>query len=206
MGYLYARVDRSPLRSVQLAIALLTVLLAVTISVFLLQFRKQASVISRTTIELEEKRQELVRLERLALAGQLSANILHDLKKPVLNIKSELEEFDADGQQQAPLAEVVQRMREQVGVFLSILREGNLERFVRGEGETEWLSINEGHREKFGPCPLRTGSRSTQVATLSRFTTGFWGTSAAGPSLLELNPERLSGNEWKRDSHDSHSS
>ncbi|AXA36373.1 MAG: hypothetical protein D6691_02520 [Candidatus Hydrogenedentota bacterium] len=143
LGYLYARVDRSPLRSVQLAIALLTVLLAVTISVFLLQFRKQASVISRTTIELEEKRQELVRLERLALAGQLSANILHDLKKPVLNIKSELEEFDADGQQQAPLAEVVQRMREQVGVFLSILREGNLERFVRGEGETEWLSINE---------------------------------------------------------------
>jgi signal transduction histidine kinase len=146
LGNLYVRLETGTLNTVRLAIALLSGLLAGALMLFLLQFRRQEIVISKTTVELEQKRRELIRLERLALAGQLSANVFHDLKKPVLNIKNELEELrDSLAKTGEPLdfSQADKRILEQVNLFFSILRESNLERFVRAEDEREFIDLNE---------------------------------------------------------------
>ncbi len=140
MGRLYVRMNGDALRPVRQAIAFLSALLVGAVALLAFQFRRQEQVITRTTVELDEKRRELVRLERLALAGQLSANIFHDLKKPVLNIKNEIEELD-DPSRGVPGAPG--RIREHVGTFFSILREINLERLVRAEGDREFVDLNE---------------------------------------------------------------
>lgn len=144
LGHLYVRIDRSAVRTVQGIIIAFIGLLAAFVGVFVAQFRRQEAVISQTTIELEEKRRELVRLERLALAGQLSANLLHDLKKPVLNIKNELRDLLAGAQEVPPdLRERLALLEEQTSLFFSMLRESNLERFVRGEGDREYVDIHD---------------------------------------------------------------
>jgi signal transduction histidine kinase len=104
-----------------------------------MQFRQQEITITRTTVELEEKRRELVRLERLALAGQISANIFHDLKKPILNIKNEAEELEPS----SPEYPIASRIRKQIELFFGILRETSLERFVRAGEDTEYVDIND---------------------------------------------------------------
>ncbi len=164
LGHLYARVDRSAVRSVQLAIASFTLILLAFAGLFLGQFRRQQAVISRTVIELEQKRRELVRLERLALAGQLSASLLHDIKKPVLNIKSDLEDM-LDGATQLPeeVRERIQALREQARMFFEILRSGNLERFVRGEGEKEYVDIAEAVRTSLGLVQYEKGQVELEV-------------------------------------------
>jgi len=144
LGHAYVRLDRTALRNVQLAITVLTLILLAFIVTYLIQFRRQEEVISQTTIELEEKKRELVRLERLALAGQLSANLLHDLKKPVLNIKNELSDLIADNPNlPLPLKEKLELLLDQTRIFFSLLHETNLEKFARGEGEEEFVDINE---------------------------------------------------------------
>ena len=134
LGTLHLRLDEGPLATVRAAVASLGLLLLGAVALLALQFRQQEHVISRTAVELEQKRRELIRLERLALAGQLSANILHDLKKPVLNIKNEAEDPDPAS---------AGRIREQAELFLTMLRESHLERFVRAEGEREYADVNE---------------------------------------------------------------
>lgn len=136
LGRLYLRLDETPLRTVRAVTASLAVLLIAALVLLALQFRRQEAVISRTTVELDEKRREMVRLERLALAGQLSAGIIHDIRKPMLNIRNEI----ADAGETGVLG---QRIREQTDLFFSILRDTNLERFVRGEGDLEFVDIND---------------------------------------------------------------
>lgn len=146
LGHLYVRINEGPLNVVRTVIASLTALLIGALGLFALQFRRQEKVISRTTVELEEKRRELMRIERLALAGQLSANILHDLKKPVLNIKSEAEELacaEHDGVPASTPNQAAVRIRQQVDLIFGILRESSLERFVRAESEREYVDLNE---------------------------------------------------------------
>jgi signal transduction histidine kinase len=140
VGKLYVLLNQSGLRRVRLAIGMLASLLAGTLLLLALQFRRQEAVISRTTVELEEKRRELMRLERLALAGQLSAGVLHDLRKPVLNIRNELRER-ADAQADPP--ETDRRLLDQADTFFAILRDSSLERLVRAEGEKEFVDLNE---------------------------------------------------------------
>lgn len=148
LGNLYVRLETAALQAVRVTVVLLSLLLAGTLLLFVTQFRRQEQVITATTVELEAKRRELVRIERLALAGQLSANVFHDLKKPVLNIKNELEEWrEAMAANPAGAAAADRRMLEQVNLFFGILRESNLERFVRDEDEREYVDINE-HIEK----------------------------------------------------------
>ena len=134
-GRLFVLLNGANLARVRLAIGFLSALLVGSVGLLGFQFRRQEQVISATTVELEQKRRELVRLERLALAGQLSAGILHDLKKPVLNIKNELEE--------TPPSATSNDMRGQVDTFFAILRDASLERFVRAEGEREYVDMNE---------------------------------------------------------------
>lgn len=145
LGTITVGVNYSALRTVSLVIWALAGMLAVTLAFLATQFRRQEKVISATTVELEEKRRELVRLERLALAGQLSANILHDLKKPVLNIRNEADEaLHPHGNTPSENPETVfKRMREQADFFLTVLREGGFDRFVRAQEEREYVDINE---------------------------------------------------------------
>jgi signal transduction histidine kinase len=140
LGRLYVRVNTGPLQVVRLAIGSLSALMVGATLLFILQFRRQEQVISRTTIELEEKRRELVRLERLAMAGQLSANLLHDLKKPILNIKNEIEELDDRPRGSDPPRKSI---AEQIGLFFGILRDSPIERFVRAGDEQEFVDVNE---------------------------------------------------------------
>ncbi len=144
LGRVFVRVDEGPLNVVRAVLGSLLGLLVGGVVLFALQFRRQERVISRTTVELEEKRRELVRIERLALAGQLSANILHDLKKPVLNIKSEAEELESEPPSGGLRPEdAARRIRQQVELFFGILRDSSLERFVRAESEREYVDVNE---------------------------------------------------------------
>jgi signal transduction histidine kinase len=73
--------------------------------------------------ELRQKKLELIHLEQLALAGKLSAGLLHDLKKPVIHIREECRE--------APASELVSDVREQSELFLNMLRDSGLEDFAR---------------------------------------------------------------------------
>ena len=140
VGKLYVLLNESGLVRVRLAIGMLAALLAGTLLLLALQFRRQEAMISRTTVELEEKRRELVRLERLALAGQLSAGVLHDLRKPVLNIRNELRERLEAG---PPESAADRGMLDQADTFFAILRDSSLERLVRAEGEKEFVDLNE---------------------------------------------------------------
>ena len=90
LGYIYLDLDIKNILLIKYAILLISILLISTVGLVLLRLFGQEKVISKTTIELEEKKKEMINLERLALAGQLTANIFHDIKKPVLNIKNEI--------------------------------------------------------------------------------------------------------------------
>ena len=145
IGSLSVNLDTGTLRTVSVVIWALAAMLAASLAFLGKQFRRQEIVISTTTVELEQKRRELVRLERLSLAGQLSANILHDLKKPVLNIRNEAEEalHPAGETSPEPPATIFTRMRDQADFFLSVLREGGFDRFVRSSDEREYVDIND---------------------------------------------------------------
>lgn len=147
LGAVSVEVFRGALRTVSLVIWALGVMLATSLTFLATQFRRQEKVLSATTVELEEKRRELVRLERLALAGQLSANILHDLKKPVLNIRNEAAEALNPMAAEATAADtplsVFGRIREQADFFLSMLKEAGFDRFVRAGEDREYVDVND---------------------------------------------------------------
>ncbi|MCG3199521.1 MAG: Adaptive-response sensory-kinase SasA [bacterium] len=122
-GYLYFQLDpwqkrATPITFLLAAINVLLLLLMLLYWLARLSSRYQASV-----SELEKKKQELIRLEQLALAGKLSAGLLHDLKKPVLHIREECRE--------APSEQVLADVREQSELFLAMLRDSGLEDFAR---------------------------------------------------------------------------
>lgn len=142
LGYLYLDMNNRIIIGVRAAAGSFAVLLILTFISFYLRVSAQQKVISATTVELEEKRREMIRLERLALAGQLSANIIHDIKKPVLNIKQETQ--DLKDLSQSESRNIAERIREQVDLFFNILRDLGLERFVKAhDGGNEFVDLNE---------------------------------------------------------------
>ena len=141
-GYIYLDVDRSTLRAVNAVVALIGVLLAGGLGLLLLRQRGSEVQISRLTEELEQRQAQIIHLERLALAGQLSANIFHDIKKPVLNIKHEV--VDALDGMAGPPEEVFRMVRTQTELFLEMLREIGMESFVNATAqEREWCDLRE---------------------------------------------------------------
>lgn len=162
LGTLQIIVNTTPAKFVSFVIWTLAALLATALTFLATQFRKQEKVISATTIELEEKRRELIRLERLALAGQLSANILHDLKKPVLNIRNEADEavhpFAPEGHSAEPVPVIFTRIREQADFFLRMLKEAGFDRFVRAGEEREYVDLNELLDQSLGLVRYEQGS------------------------------------------------
>jgi signal transduction histidine kinase len=143
-GYLYIDLDERPITMVRVATVGLAVLLAGMLALLMSRMRTQEKVITKTTVELEEKRQELIRLERLALAGQLTANIFHDIKKPVLNIKHELADLTQRVQSLPDGSALLEGIQHHVDLFFAILRDLNIERFVRaGDREKEYVDVND---------------------------------------------------------------
>ena len=141
-GYLYLDLDPSALTTINLAIGAVAVSIVLLLGILLARLWSQESSLKRTTIELGERRRELIRLERLALGGQLAAGILHDLRKPVLNIRHALEDVDAALGDFAPAAVGLQDLRRQTSLFFQILQESQIERFVQSDraGE-EYVNI-----------------------------------------------------------------
>jgi len=143
-GAIYFDFDNSRLNSVRLAIGSLAVLLVMVLALVGRRLWVQEAALTRTTVELEEKKRELVELARFALAGQLSANIFHDIRKPMLNIRMALEEIEAASPERHRLAEQLPDIRHQVELFFNILRDLNIERFVRGDqAGQEFVNVNE---------------------------------------------------------------
>jgi len=85
---------------------------------------------------LDEKTQQLIHLEKLSLVGMLTANIIHDLKKPVLHIRDEIRSLQGQ--------EAKEHLQEDVDLFFRMLRELNLESLLRpAGGRLEYLDLEE---------------------------------------------------------------
>jgi two-component system NtrC family sensor kinase len=142
-GYIYFDLDRRIINSVKVATLGFGALLVIATLLPLSRLRMQERVLTRTTVELEQKRREMIRLERLARAGQLTANIFHDMKKPVLNIRHELDAL-LESPETHPSQRAFRNMQHQVDLFFSMLRDLNLERFVKAhDTEKEYVDVNE---------------------------------------------------------------
>jgi len=143
-GAIYFDFDNSRLNLVRGAIASLGVLLLLVLALIVGRLRVQEVALSRTTVELEERKRELVELERLSLAGQLSANILHDIRKPLLNIRMDVEEIEGLPATSDRIQERVGGIRRHVELFFNILRELNIEKFIRGDqAGQEYANVND---------------------------------------------------------------
>jgi len=132
-GYLYLNQDLSALRSLKWAIATLGLATALMLVTLLARVWSQETSLTRTMIELNERRGELIRIERLALAGQLSASLLHDLRKPVLHIKNSLEDLTEALGDFAPASVALQDLHLQTRLFFQMLSESQIERFVQSD-------------------------------------------------------------------------
>ncbi len=133
-GRLYIDVDSSNRRAIDLTAGAFSLLLVACLGILVTRQRGKDAELGRVRSELEDRKAEVIRLERLALAGQLSANILHDLKKPVLNIRHEAQDA-ASHPDAVPRGDLLRLVGEQTELFLSMLRDLGIEQFVRAEGE-----------------------------------------------------------------------
>jgi len=85
---------------------------------------------------LDEKTQQLIHLEKLGLVGMLTANIFHDLKKPVLHIRDEIRSL--------PETDTKREVEAEVDLFLRMLRDLNLEGLLRStDRRDEYLDLGE---------------------------------------------------------------
>lgn len=136
LGEVYMKIDARRSRLFQGAIngSIAALLLFGIAAVYAL--RTQEAEVRKTTTLLEEKQRELIRVERLALVGQITANLLHDLKKPVLNIRAE-----ADGLSESPARATI---LEETDLFISMVRDLRLESFLRHDAEkAEFIDVGE---------------------------------------------------------------
>ncbi len=161
-GYLYVRIDRSTIHAVNAAIMLLGLLLVGGLGALLARQRGKEAQVNRLQSELEQRKVQVIQLERLALAGQLSANVFHDIKKPVLNIKHEVDDaLDGTGQ---PIEEVLRSVRAQTDLFLQMLRELGMEAFVNAAAENrEWCDLAEAVDRSLRLVGYERGNVQTQV-------------------------------------------
>jgi len=136
IGALYIKINAQRMRLFYAAIAGSIVALVLVIGVGVYTIRSQEVEVRKTTTLLEEKQRELIHLERLALVGQITANLLHDLKKPVLNIRAESDLLESK--------EIRTSIIEETDLFLGMVRELQLEGFLRRDQEhAEFLDVAE---------------------------------------------------------------
>lgn len=179
VGYLYMRINNASIRAVNGAITLLSVLLIGGFAVLLVRQRGKERQLGKTLIELETRKAEVIHLERLALAGQLSANIFHDIKKPVLNIKHEVS--DALAGPGLPPEKVYRVIEEQTDLFLQMLRDLGMESFVRANAQApEWCDLAEAVDRALKLVRYEQGG----IETIVNFAPG-------GHYLIKSHPHRL---------------
>jgi C4-dicarboxylate-specific signal transduction histidine kinase len=148
LGHLYFDVDPMWVQSVTWAARGVGLLLVLTLLLLLSRLWGTSRRLEATTDALFERQRELIHLERLALAGQLSANMLHDLKKPVLNIRHGLTDLQQSLGDFSGPRRAIDELQTQTDLFQTILRETNLERFVQArDEEREFLDINDALRQ-----------------------------------------------------------
>lgn len=145
-GLVYLRLNETLLGGIKFAIFSFALLLIISLALLSLRLYRQERVISAAAIALREKNQELMRLERLALAGQLTANIFHDIKKPILNIKHAVSDLQERKERisQDELVQNIENVQQQVALFFSIITELGIERFVQASIQhEEFADIND---------------------------------------------------------------
>lgn len=136
LGELYIRIDAQRSRLFQGAIngSIAALLIVALLGVYTLRSKEEE--VRKTTTLLEEKQRELIHIERLALVGQITANLLHDLKKPVLNIRAEAENLPKGGPRRT--------IEEETDLFLNLLRDLRLESFLQHDAErAEFIDVGE---------------------------------------------------------------
>jgi signal transduction histidine kinase len=136
-GFLYLDIDNAAVRSMNWALGAIALAIVLMLTTLLARVWSQETSIKRTVIELDERRREMIRLERLSLAGQLAAGLLHDLRKPVLHIRHNLDDLtDALGDF-APATAALQDLRHQTQFFFQMLTDSQIERFVQSDRAVE---------------------------------------------------------------------
>ncbi len=136
LGYLYLGLDTGRERFLGGLIDVLIPLLILAAFLSAAHVWRQERLLATTRFQLTEKNRELAHLERLSLAGQLTANLLHDLKKPVLHIRDEL--------RQSGDAVDSKLLSKQIELFFQMLRETNLEKLAASADEREeYLDVEE---------------------------------------------------------------
>lgn len=143
-GFLYVHLTPANRQAVNRIMLLFGGFLLLCLGVLVFRQRGKEIELHRTASELEKRKLEVIRLERFALAGQLSANIMHDIKKPVFNIKHEVADLLEGNEALDEIRSSLESIREQTELFSHILRDIGLEQFVRAAAaEREYCDIAE---------------------------------------------------------------
>lgn len=136
VGTVYFRLD--PTRSTLFSIALGLVILLMTLvaAMATVQIRSAGRQIRQSRTALRERERQLIHTERLALVGRATAALLHDLKKPVINIRDEIAGL--------PPGPARDALSEETQFFFDLLSDWQLERFVAADRERgEFLDVRE---------------------------------------------------------------
>lgn len=143
LGVVYLDLDTRALAWMRAGMAVVVILIVLVVAALVARIFSQERVLTETNRVLEENQRELIRLERLALAGLLTSNIFHDIRKPVTNIKHELADLSEALGGFAGATRSLRNMRDQVRLFFDILNDLNIERFVRAdETDEEYVDVN----------------------------------------------------------------
>jgi len=132
-GALYININPAQKNIINRGLAVFSTLLIFSLGLILLSYLSQEKQLVETTSQLLEKKKEVIRLERLSLVGQLSANIFHDLKKPVLNIKHDISDRLDSPESSEPVNE--KEILQQTEMFLEMLRDLGIEEFAKPKDE-----------------------------------------------------------------------
>jgi len=136
LGTLFVKISAQRNRLFLAAIVGSILALCLLIAMGFYTIRSKDEEVRKTTSLLEEKQRELIHLERLALVGQVTANLIHDLKKPVLNIRAEADSISDE--------EIRHSIREETALFMGMLRDLQLEGFLkRGRERAEFVDIGD---------------------------------------------------------------
>ena len=136
VGYCYVEIDTGDLRILRDTVLAIDAIFLLIVMLLASNYKGQARRLQTATVELERRRREMIDLERLAMVGTLMANVFHDLRKPVLNIREEAEALEP-----GPLRD---HLLEEVEMFLGMLRDLNLESFLRSDdSESEYLDLQD---------------------------------------------------------------
>lgn len=141
-GALYIKINPAQKNIINRGLTIFSTLLIISLGLILLSYLSQEKQLVETTSQLLEKKKEVIRLERLSLVGQLSANIFHDLKKPVLNIKHDISDRLESPESSEPLDE--KEILQQTELFLEMLRDLGIEEFAKPKDEeAEYCDLND---------------------------------------------------------------